>query len=199
MFSSDALSSVAYATEEAMLVLAIAGVAAFTRLVPITLAIAVLFTIVIASYRQTIRAYPLGGGSFIVSYENLGLYPGAVAGAALLTDYTLTVAVSVSAGTAAITSALPELLPYRVLISIFFVVLISVANLRGTKESSTVFAFPTYALRRHGVRDAWRRLWSSASTDNARPPFPPGSRSTRRSEASRCSCSFAHSPPAQPP
>ncbi len=144
VFSSDALSSVAYATEEAMLVLAIAGVAAFTRLVPITLAIAVLFTIVIASYRQTIRAYPLGGGSFIVSYENLGLYPGAVAGAALLTDYTLTVAVSVSAGTAAITSALPELLPYRVLISIFFVVLISVANLRGTKESSTVFAFPTY-------------------------------------------------------
>lgn len=144
MFASDALSSVAYATEEAMLVLAIAGVAAFTRLVPITLAIAVLFTIVIASYRQTIRAYPLGGGSFIVSYENLGLYPGAVAGAALLTDYTLTVAVSVSAGTAAITSAIPATLSYRVLISIFFVILISIANLRGTKESSTVFAFPTY-------------------------------------------------------
>ncbi|MDQ3499905.1 MAG: APC family permease [Actinomycetota bacterium] len=144
MFASDALSSVAYATEEAMLVLAIAGVAAFTRLVPITLAIAALFTIVIASYRQTIRAYPLGGGSFIVSYENLGLYPGAVAGAALLTDYTLTVAVSVSAGTAAITSAIPVTLPYRVLISIFFVILISIANLRGTKESSTVFALPTY-------------------------------------------------------
>jgi amino acid transporter len=145
VFSSDALSSVAYATEEAMLVLALAGVAAFTRLVPITLAIAVLFTIVIASYRQTIRAYPQGGGSFIVSYENLGLYPGTVAGAALLTDYTLTVAVSVSAGTAAITSAFPQTLPLRVPISIFFVALISIANLRGARESSKVFAFPTYA------------------------------------------------------
>ncbi len=145
MFASDALSSVAYATEETMLVLALAGAAAFTRLTPITIAISVLFVIVIASYRQTIRAYPQGGGSFIVSYENLGLYPGTAAAAALLTDYTLTVAVSVSAGTAAITSALPEALPFRVLISIAFVTLITVTNLRGTKESSSVFAIPTYA------------------------------------------------------
>ncbi|MGH8927240.1 MAG: APC family permease [Acidimicrobiia bacterium] len=145
VFSSDALSSVAYATEEAMLVLALAGAAAFIHLTPITIAISILFVVVIASYRQTIRAYPAGGGSFIVSYENLGIGPGVVAGAALLTDYTLTVAVSVSAGTAAITSALPTLLPYRVLISVLFVLLITVINLRGARESSLLFAVPTYA------------------------------------------------------
>ena len=145
VFASDALSSVAYATEETMLVLALAGVAAFTRITPITIAISTLFVIVVASYRQTIRAYPNGGGSFIVSYENLGLYPGTTAASALLTDYTLTVAVSVSAGTAAITSALPQTLPYRVLIAVAMVVLITVANLRGTKESSSLFAIPTYA------------------------------------------------------
>jgi amino acid transporter len=145
VFASDALSSVAYATEEMMLVLALAGVAAFSRITPITIAISVLFAIVITSYRQTIRAYPNGGGSFIVSYENLGLYPGTTAAAALLTDYTLTVAVSVSAGTAAITSALPETLPYRVPIAVAFVTLITITNLRGAKESSAIFALPTYA------------------------------------------------------
>lgn len=145
VFASDALSSVAYATEETMLVLALAGAAAFSFLTPITIAISILFAVVVTSYRQTIRAYPQGGGSFIVSYENLGIGPGMVAGAALLTDYTLTVAVSVSAGTAAITSAYPEALPYRVIISVGFVLLITVANLRGARESSLVFAIPTYA------------------------------------------------------
>ncbi|MGQ0847957.1 MAG: APC family permease [Actinomycetota bacterium] len=145
VFSSDALSSVAYATEEAMLVLALAGVGAFVRLTPITIAVALLFTVVIVSYRQTIRAYPDGGGAFIVSQENLGLIPGATAGSSLLIDYTLTVAVSVAAGTAAITSAVPEALPYRVPISIFFVALMTLANLRGVRESSILFALPTYA------------------------------------------------------
>jgi amino acid transporter len=145
VFSSDALSSVAYATEETMLVLALAGAGAFLHLTPITIAIAILFAIVIGSHPSMIRAYPGGGGAFMVTYENLGLYTGAVAASALLTDYTLTVAVSVSAGTAAITSALPALIPYRVSISIAFVVLITLTNLRGAKESSLLFALPTYA------------------------------------------------------
>ena len=144
VFSSDALSSVAYATEETMLVLALAGAGAFLHLTPITFAIAILFAIVIATHPSLIRAYPGGGGAFMVTYENLGLYPGVTAASALLTDYTLTVAVSVSAGTAAITSALPITLPYRVGISIAFVVLITITNLRGAKESSLLFALPTY-------------------------------------------------------
>ena len=145
VFSSDALSSVAYATEETMLVLALAGAGAFLHLTPITIAIAVLFAIVIFAHPSMIRAYPGGGGAFMVTYENLGLYTGTVAASALLTDYTLTVAVSVSAGTAAITSALPATIPYRVGISIAFVVLITLTNLRGAKESSILFALPTYA------------------------------------------------------
>jgi amino acid transporter len=145
VFASDPLSSVAYATEEAMLVLALAGTGAFLRLTPISIAIATLLMVVVVSYRQTIRAYPSGGGAFIVSRENLGLIPGVTAASALLTDYTLTVAVSVTAGVAAITSAFPDLLPYRVVISIFFVALVTILNLRGAKESSTLFAIPTYA------------------------------------------------------
>jgi amino acid transporter len=145
VFASDPLSSVAYATEEAMLVLALASVSAYRFLTPISLAIAILLTIVVISYRQTIRAYPDGGGAFIVSNDNLGLGAGAVAAAALLTDYTLTVAVSVAAGVAAITSAFPDLLGIRVPIAIGFVMMLTVVNLRGAKESSTLFAFPTYA------------------------------------------------------
>jgi amino acid transporter len=145
VFASDALSSVSYATEEAMLVLALAGVGAFARLTPVAIGIAVLFAIIIATHPPMIRAYPGGGGAFMATYDNLGLYSGTVAGAALLTDYTLTVAVSVSAGTAAITSALPNTLPHRVSIAIGFVILISIANLRGAKESSALFAIPTYA------------------------------------------------------
>jgi amino acid transporter len=145
VFSSDAISSVSYATEEAMLVLALAGAGAFVHLTPITLAIAVLFVIVIAAHPPMIRAYPGGGGAFMVTYENLGLHAGVTAASALLTDYTLTVAVSVSAGTAAITSAFPEALPYRVLISVAVILLITITNLRGARESSLLFALPTYA------------------------------------------------------
>ena len=144
VFSSDPLSSVAYATEEMMLVLTIAGAAALSFMLPIGLAIATLLVIVITSYRQTVRAYPRGGGSYIVSRENLGTAAGLVAAAAILTDYVLTVAVSVTAGTVAITSAAPSLAAHRVAIAIGFVLLITLANLRGVREAGTLFAVPTY-------------------------------------------------------
>jgi amino acid transporter len=134
VFASDALSSSAYATEEILLILSLAGVAALSVAVPISLAIALLLAIVVASYRQTILAYPSAGGAYIVSRENLGTYPGLVAGAALLTDYVLTVSVSVAAGIAAITSAMPTLYPYRVELGVFGVASIALANLRGVRE-----------------------------------------------------------------
>jgi len=148
VFSSDALSSVAYATEEILLVLAAAvpvvGVAALWYSLPIGLAIVALLVIVSISYRQTIHAYPSGGGAYIVSRENLGELPGLTAGAALLIDYVLTVAVSVAAGVAAITSAYEPLLPYRVWLCLAAVLLIALANLRGVKEAGNIFAVPTY-------------------------------------------------------
>jgi amino acid transporter len=146
VFSSDALSSVAYATEQILFVLmASVTVSSATRLVmPISLAIATLMIIVVASYRQTVRAYPNGGGAYIVSKDNLGVLPGLIAAAALLTDYVLTVSVSVVAGVFAITSAVPSLHHLKVELSIGFVVLITLANLRGVRESGTLFAIPTY-------------------------------------------------------
>jgi hypothetical protein len=134
VFASDALSSVAYATEEVILILALAGALGLGFVLPISGAIALLMIVVVTSYRQTVRAYPQGGGSFLVSHDNLGLRPAMVAAAALLTDYVLTVAVSVSAGMAAITSAAPFLLPHRVLLALGFLVLLTVANLRGARE-----------------------------------------------------------------
>jgi len=147
VFSSDALSSVAYATEEILRVLlgATAAALAYRYVMPIAIAIAMLMLIVIASYRQTVRAYPNGGGAYIVSKENLGTLPGLVAAGALLVDYVLTVSVSVVAGVFAFTSAATGLLPYRIELSIGFVLLITLANLRGVRESGTLFAFPTYA------------------------------------------------------
>jgi amino acid transporter len=144
VFSSDPLSSNAYATEEMMLVLVTAGAAALAYRIPIALVIATVLVIVIVSYRQTVRAYPSGGGSYIVARENLGTLPGLVAAAALLTDYVLTVSVSVVAGVLAITSAAPSLAGQKVALSIGFVVLLTVANLRGVKEAGTLFAVPTY-------------------------------------------------------
>ena len=144
VFASDPLSSVAYATEEILLVLIMVGAAALAYAMPIGVAIAILIAIVVTSYRQTIRAYPRGGGAYIVAKENLGVFPGLVAGASLLIDYTLTVAVSVAAGIAAITSAIPPLLPYRVLLGITAIVLIALGNLRGIRESGRLFAAPTY-------------------------------------------------------
>ncbi len=144
VFASDPLSSVAYATEEILLVLTLAGSAALSYSLPIGIAIAVLIAIVVSSYRQTIRAYPQGGGAYIVARENLGTVPALVAGAALLTDYVLTVSVSVAAGVAAVTSAFPALFPYRVVLGVLAVAAIAVGNLRGVRESGKLFAAPTY-------------------------------------------------------
>jgi len=143
VFASDALSSVAYATEEILLAL-VAGAAALSHSIPIALAIAALLAIVATSYKQTIHAYPSGGGAYIVARENLGIWPGSVAGAALLIDYVLTVAVSIAAGVAAITSAFPVLTPYRVGLCVVCVFGVALANLRGVKESGRLFAVPTY-------------------------------------------------------
>ena len=144
VFSSDALSSTAYATEEILLVLMLAGAAAYDYVVPIGIAIAALLTIVVFSYRQTIHAYPQGGGAYIVTKDNLGTRPSLLAASALLTDYILTVAVSISAGVAAITSAAPATRPYVVELAVAAIILIMLANLRGIRESGTIFAIPTY-------------------------------------------------------
>src|SRR5579862_4198214 len=144
VLSSDALSSVAYATEEIVRVLIVAGAAALSIASPIALVIAAILAIVVFSYRQTIHAYPSGGGAYIVARENLGELPALVAGGALLIDYILTVAVSVAAGVAAITSAFPPLLAYRVELAVAFVVLLMLGNLRGIRESGQIFAVPTY-------------------------------------------------------
>jgi amino acid transporter len=144
VFSSDALSSVAYATEEILLVLVLAGAAAAHLLVPVSVAIAALLLVVVVSYNQTIHAYPSGGGSYIVARANLGPTPGLIAAAALLIDYVLTVSVSVAAGVAALTSALPGLHEHRVALGVSFIALIAFANLRGVRESGRVFAVPTY-------------------------------------------------------
>lgn len=144
IFASDALSSVAYATEEILLILAISGSLFFGLSIPIAIAIAVLLVILTISYRQTIFAYPTGGGAYIVSRENLGELAAKIAGAALMTDYILTVAVSISSGVAQISSAFPILDPYRVYLAVLIIIIMTVINMRGIKESSTTFAIPTY-------------------------------------------------------
>src|SRR3989475_99359 len=144
VFASDALSSVAYATEEILLVLILAGTAALSYSIPIGIAIAVLCAMVVSSYRQTTRAYPGGGGAYIVGKDTLGVPAGLVAGAALLIDYVLTVAVSVAAGVAGVTAAVPTLFRYRPALCVAAVVAIAVANLRGIRESGKLFAAPTY-------------------------------------------------------
>ena len=144
VFASDALSSTAYATQEILGVIAAAGTMAYGYLFPISLAIITLLAIVTISYEQTIHAYPGGGGAYIVARDNLGEMPAQTAGAALLTDYILTVSVSISAGVAQIVSAYPALFPYRVVIAVIAVFFIMLINLRGVKESGTAFAVPTY-------------------------------------------------------
>lgn len=144
IFASDALSSTAYATQEILIVLAIAGTAALGYAFPISLVIVALLAIVTISYEQTIHSYPDGGGAYIVARDNLGQLPAQVAGASLLTDYILTVAVSVSSGVAQITSAYPSLFPYSVHMAVGMVFLVMLINLRGVRESGVVFAIPTY-------------------------------------------------------
>src|SRR5215213_7605926 len=149
VFSSDAISSTAYATEEILFVTALGASSlalGLSKLVPIGIAVALLLAIVSFSYRQTIFAYPSGGGSYIVSRENLGENRALIAGASLLVDYTLTVAVSISSGVAAIISIpqFRELEQYRVLVCLGLVAMVTIANLRGIKESGRAFAVPTY-------------------------------------------------------
>lgn len=145
VLSSDALSSVAYATEEIVRVLVLTGLATLSALtMPVGIAIMVLLAIVAASYRQTILAYPRGGGSYIVAKDNLGTLPGLTAAASILIDYTMTVAVSTSAGIAALYSLFPEIKPYRVELGIAIVILVTIANLRGVREAGNIFAVPTY-------------------------------------------------------
>jgi amino acid transporter len=147
VFASDNLSSSAYATEEILRVLIITsavGAVAFRLVVPITVALLAVLAILLFSYRQTIKAYPQAGGAYLVTRDNFGILPAQIAGVALLTDYILTVSVSVSAGTAALTSAAPGLFAWRVHISVAFIALIAWGNLRGVKESGRIFAVPTY-------------------------------------------------------
>ena len=144
IFSSDNISSSAYATEEMMRILVLGGIGALSLTMPITVAIVVILAIVATSYMQTIKAYPSGASSYIVASDNLGTLPGLTAAAALLIDYTLTVAVSVSAGVAAITSIVPSLVPERVLIAVVIVIVLMLGNLRGIRESGSIFMAPTY-------------------------------------------------------
>src|SRR6476469_7909854 len=145
VFASDNLSSSAYATEEILRVLLPwMGLAAFSLVTPVTVALLVVLGFLILSYRQTIKAYPSAGGAYIVTRDNFGLLPAQVAGVALLTDYVLTVAVSVAAGSDALASAIAPVAPVKNWIAIAFVGIIAFGNLRGTKESGKLFAAPTY-------------------------------------------------------
>ena len=144
VFASDNISSSAYATEEIMRVLVLAGAGVLALTMPITLVIVAVLAVVVMSYQQTIRAYPSGGGSYIVASDNLGHLAGLVAAGALLTDYILTVSVSIAAGVAALTSIFPFLFDNRVALGVAFVVILCLGNLRGIRESATIFAAPTY-------------------------------------------------------
>ena len=144
IFASDALSSTAYATQEILVVLAAAGTIAFGYAFPIAIAIVLLIAVVVASYEQTIHAYPNGGGAYVVALENLGAIPAQTAGAALLTGYILTVSVSISAGVAQIVSALPGMAEFRVELALILVALVMVINMRGVRESGAAFAIPAY-------------------------------------------------------
>lgn len=144
VFSSDALSSVAYGPQEILFILIAAGTGALSNAFPVAIAIAILLAILTFSYEQTIHAYPGGGGAYIVARDNLGILPAQVAGASLLSDYVLTVSVSISSGVAQIVSAFPNLYPYRVELAVGFILFVMLINLRGVKESGIIFAVPTY-------------------------------------------------------
>lgn len=144
ILSSDALSSVAYGPEQILIVLITVSAAAFWYSIPIAIGVLILLLALILSYRQIIFSYPHGGGAYVVSKENLGIYPGLISGGSLLVDYILTVAVSVSAGTDAITSAFPSLHAYSIIIATAFVVFITILNLRGITESASILAYPVY-------------------------------------------------------
>src|SRR5438093_7504224 len=160
VFSSDNMSSVAYATEEILRVLIPAiGILAFTYVLPISFAIVLVEAILIFSYRQTIKAYPTAGGAYIVTKDNLGLLPAQLAGVALLVDYVLTVSVSTAAGVQAISSVVPLAVPLRVVFSLAFVWMIAYGNLLGVRESGKIFAAPTHLfIFSLGLTCAWGLL-----------------------------------------
>ena len=177
VLASDALSSVAYATEEIVRVLVLAGAAALSIASPIAFIIAAILALVVFSYRQTIHAYPSGGGAYIVARENLGDMPALIAAGALLIDYILTVAVSIAAGVAALTSAFPQWHVNRVELTLVFVLLLMIGNLRGIRESGRIFAVPTYffivtTLLMIGV-GAWHALTGSVHAVVAANPVMP--------------------------
>ena len=145
VFSSDCISSSAYATEQILTrLIPWIGLFAFSLVVPITVALLVVLFFLILSYRETIKAYPTAGGAYMVTRDNFGLLPAQVAGVALLTDYVLTVSVSTAAGTDALTSAVRSLAPYHLVIALFFVAILMFGNLKGVRESGKLFASPTY-------------------------------------------------------
>ena len=179
VFASDNLSSSAYATEEILRVLMYAGLGsiAFARVVPTTIALLAVLAVLLFSYRQTIRAYPQAGGAYLVTRDNFGLLPAQVAGVALLTDYILTVSVSVAAGTAALTSIYEPLFPWRVPICLGFVAIITMGNLRGVRESGRLFALPTYfflAMMAVLLGTAFFKMFSGSLPEHASQfPIPP--------------------------
>jgi amino acid transporter len=180
VLSSDAISSVAYATEQTLIVLTVLGAAALQYVVPISAVIVGLLVLVALSYRQTIFAYPNGGGSYTVAKDNLGATPGLIAAAALLTDYVLTVSVSISGGVAAITSAYPQLIPHTIAIGVAAVLLLMLVNLRGVRESGIAFSIPTYvfvvmmvAMIVWGALAIWRGEPSIAPVVRPQPPGVP--------------------------
>src|SRR5260370_9187727 len=177
VFASDPLSSVAYATEEILLVLIVAGSAALSYSLPVALGIAALLAVVVISYRQTVAAYPQGGGTYLVAKDNIGIFAAVTAAAARVVEHVLTVSVSAVAGIAALTSAAPQLHPYRVVLSIFAVAGIALGNLRGVRESGRLFAAPTFffvasilATVGYGVVGAMFGLLPEAPYE----PHPPG-------------------------
>ena len=178
ILSSDPLSSVAYATEEILRVLILVGAAALTTATPIAAVIAAILAVVVFSYRQTVHAYPSGGGAYIVAKDNLGEMPALVAAAALLIDYVLTVAVSIAAGVAAVTSAFPQWHVNRTEMTLGFVVLLMLGNLRGIRESGRIFSIPTYffvlSLLILLAVGAWRALTGGIDPVEVTNAIPPG-------------------------
>ncbi len=204
VFASDNLSSSAYATEEILRVLVPAvGLAAFSLVVPLTVAMLVVLAFLILSYRQTIKAYPSAGGAYVVTRDNFGIVPAQVAGVSLLADYVLTVAVSVAAGTAALTSAVPALVPWAVPISVAFILVVAYGNLRGVRESGRVFAVPTYFFIVNMAAPARRGAGADGrgrAADGSRRPTRAWSRwgppTPACSSGPACSSSSTPSPPA---
>ncbi|WP_237531016.1 APC family permease, partial [Streptomyces sp. SID3212] len=172
VLSADALSSVAYGPEAMLLVLVLAGTAGLHATVPVALAIVFLMLAVGLSYRQTIRAYPMGGGSYIVATDNLGRIPGLIAAAGLMTDYILTVAVSVSSGMGAVTSAIPSLSPEIVPIGVLVIAILLAGNLRGVRQAGALFAAPTYAFIIAILALVATGLYSAAGRDFTPTPHP---------------------------